>query len=225
MISVIVPVCNEAAAIKALHEQRQREPNVEWIVVDGGSDDHTLFELKQYNDWKVLGIKPGGRARQMNYGAQQAGGDVLLFLHADSELPPNWTYLVRNALRSTKVAGGAFHIRYKSQTIPTWLCYWLAFRSRHTRLPYGDQAIFVRRKIFNQLGGFPDQALMEDYEFSRRLRRQGQIQILPQTVHTSARRFEQGGVLRTGVRMKVIWLLYCLGVAPEQLARWYRAIR
>lgn len=224
MLTIIVPTYNEAANVDALHAQRLQFSQTQWIIVDGGSSDGTLTTLKQFSDWTVLTQTPGGRAKQMNLGAQYAQGEVLLFLHADTQLPVKVTELINHVLQDQSVVAGAFHIRYQSERIAHWLCHWLAFRSRHTRLPYGDQAIFVRKNIFEQMGGYPDQPLMEDYEFSRRLWRYGKLVVVPDPVVTSARRFE-AGILKTGLLMKAIWGLYNLGFSAERLAGWYKAVR
>ena len=221
-LSVIVPVLNEAAGIgptlQALAALRASGHEV--IVVDGGSADATVHIAQPLADRVVAG--PRGRARQMNAGAAVAQGKVLLFLHADTLLPAGADALIAQAL-ARGARWGRFDVRISGGA---WLFPLIAslmnLRSRLSGIATGDQAIFVERNLFTQLGGYADQPLMEDIELSRRLRAVAQPACLRQRVLTSGRRWQQHGVWRT------VWLMWRLrwrywrGVPPDVLARAYR---
>ncbi len=223
-ISVIVPVLDEEARIGGQLERLAMLPGLpEVIVVDGGSRDRTVERVKAAGHTKLL-VAPRGRGSQMNAGAAAATGDVLLFLHADVELPldaPRW---IAEAFRDPTVVAGAF----RTWTVPDgarrrWLAPLLHLadaRSRYSRFPYGDQAMFARAGTFHAVGGFPEQAVMEDVELSRRLSRAGRIRTVPCSVRVSGRRF-QSRPLRYLVLMNVFPFLYRLGVTPRVLARLY----
>jgi rSAM/selenodomain-associated transferase 2 len=221
-LSIVMPVLNEAgrvgASLAALAPLRAQ--GVELIVVDGGSADGTPARCDTLAD-RVLAA-PRGRARQMNAGAAVASADALLFLHADTELPPNALALVGAALG--RRAWGRFDVRIEGHS--RWLPIVAALmngRSRLTGIATGDQAIFVTRAAFDAVGGFPDQALMEDIELSRRLRaRFGRPACLRAKVVTSGRRWDERGALRTIVLMWRLRWLYWRGASPERLAAVYR---
>ncbi len=223
-ISVILPVLNEEktisrtlAAVMALHPH-------EIIVVDGGSADRTRRICVEAGA-KVLMTGPG-RARQMNRGALDASGDVLLFLHADTRLPASALRDIAAALNDARYVGGRFDVELDSDR---WLLkvvgFMISLRSRLSNVGTGDQAIFVRREILAELGGFPDMPLMEDIAFCRMLRRAGKVACLRSKVVTSARRWEAGGVWRTIFRMWTLKLLYLAGVPPARLKRFYADTR
>ncbi|MCS6814303.1 MAG: TIGR04283 family arsenosugar biosynthesis glycosyltransferase [Cyanobacteria bacterium] len=223
-ISVIIPVLNEAATIADSLSHLQRAAGamaIEVIVVDGGSQDGTRDQLAG------LGITvltaPPGRAHQMNAGAARATSNVLLFLHADTRLPLGFPVLVNQVLSTPGVIAGAFALSIDGD-LPglRWVEWFANWRSRTLRMPYGDQAIFLRAEQFHAIGGFPQQPIMEDYELIRRLRRRGQIAIVPQPVITSARRWQKLGVLQTTLINQAIVAAYRLGVSPQRLVRWYR---
>ncbi len=192
----------------------------ELIVVDGGSRDETVALCRAAGCQVLTG--PRGRARQMNAGAAGAQGDVLLFLHADTQLPAQADELIDRALRRGAL-WGRFDVRIqgRSPMLPL-IAALMNLRSRGSGIATGDQAMFVRRDLFRRLGGFADQPLMEDIELSRRLRALGRPACLRQPVCTSGRRWDTHGVWRT------IWLMWRLrwrywrGVSPELLAREYR---
>ncbi len=217
-LSIIVPVLDEApgiaATLHALAPLRQRGHEV--LVVDGGSSDGTIACCEGLAD-RVLQA-PRGRARQMNAGAAVARHTMLLFLHADTTLPAAAEEAVAAA-----PAWGRFDVRIESHSPMLMVVATLMnLRSRCTGIATGDQAIFVRRELFQRVGGFPDQPLMEDIELSRRLRAIAPPLCLRQRVTTSGRRWEQRGVWRT---IALMWLLrwrYWRGVAPDVLARAYR---
>ncbi len=221
-LSVVVPVLDEAERIgRQLAELGATVGIDEVVVVDGGSRDGTPDVVRRAPGVRLI-TAPRGRGTQLNAGARAARGDVLLFLHADVTLPADAATCVRDALADPAVVAGAFRVRTVADA-PGWLGPLLRFadlRSRVTRLPYGDQAVFVRRDAFERVGGFPDQPLMEDVELARRLRRVGTIRTVPGVVRVSGRRF-LANPIRALVAMRVFPLLYRLGVSPARLARIY----
>jgi rSAM/selenodomain-associated transferase 2 len=221
-VSLIVPVLNEAQAIacalQGLAELRAQGAQV--IVVDGGSSDATLEHCKGLVDLVLIG--PRGRARQMNFGAERAAGSTLLFLHADTRLPGAALMLVQRALHAGH-DWGRFDVSIEGRSpLFPMIATLMNWRSRLTGIATGDQAIFVRRDVFEALGGFPDQPLMEDIELSKRLRRRGSPACIAQRVVTSGRRWEQHGVWRTIALMWRLRFLYWCGVSADQLAKDYR---
>jgi rSAM/selenodomain-associated transferase 2 len=222
-VSVIVPVLNEESRIEGLMDALSAIEGVdEVIVVDGGSTDRTA-DLVRARPWVGLRRARRGRGAQMNAGAKIATGDVLLFLHADVRLPRDAVRWVDEALVEPDVVGGAFRTWTVADGARTWLAPFLHLadlRSRYTSLPYGDQGIFVRAAVFRQLGGFPEQALLEDLEFSRRLRELGPIRTVPAAVRVSGRRFLARPVYYALV-VNVFPLLYRLGVPPRVVERLY----
>ncbi|MGE0703645.1 MAG: TIGR04283 family arsenosugar biosynthesis glycosyltransferase [Vicinamibacterales bacterium] len=224
-VSAIVPVLNEASRVGPLVQSLLRMGIHEVIVVDGGSTDGTADHARSTGQCQVLAA-PRGRASQMNAGARVATGTVLWFVHADSQPPPDALVLIDEVMSGGDVVAGAFHILTVADT-PGWPARWLRLanvRSYYTRLPYGDQAIFVRRDTFEQIGGFPVQPLFEDLELSRRLRRMGRIQTVPRTVIVSGRRF-MARPFYYAFLMNLLPLLYRAGVPASMLARTYRAVR
>jgi rSAM/selenodomain-associated transferase 2 len=222
-LTLIVPVLNEvtgmAATLAAL--QPLRRAGAELIVVDGGSSDGTLTCCAGLSDQAMPG--PRGRARQMNHGAQCAQGDVLLFLHADTRLPETAWSAIAAALASGRHDWGRFDVEIAGRS--RWFPLIAAFMNRRSRwsgIATGDQAMFVRRQLFLDVGGFPDQPLMEDIELSRRLRRCGPPACLRERVITSGRRWETDGVWRTILLMWRLRLLYWLGADVNKLAKAYR---
>lgn len=217
-ISVIVPALNESRAIDACLASVQAQPgDVEMLIVDGGSRDDTVARASRYA--RVL-TSGRGRAIQMNAGARQSAGEVLLFLHADSRLAPGALGAVRAALSDPDVVGGTFTLRFDPET-PLLRAYAYTTRFRPRLFHYGDQGIFVRRTTFDALGGYREQPLMEDVDFLRRLRRTGRTVLLPLAVTTSARRFQRHGIVRQQLRNAMLMTLYLAGVPPARLARWY----
>lgn len=218
-ISVIIPVKNEAQTLEKTL-QCLKSSGVEIIVVDGGSQDETVAIAQQFGVI-VLTSSPG-RGQQMNLGAQAATGEILLFLHGDTQVPPQFAPWIRHTLNQLQVVAGAFDLKIAA---PDWglrLVEWgVRQRSRWFQLPYGDQGIFLRRSRFWELGGFPNQSIMEDFALIQRLRQFGQIAIVPIPVLTSARRWQRLGILQTTWRNQVMLLGYWWGLSPEQLAQWY----
>ena len=219
-ISVIAPVVNEQEQLAATLSHLHLGPGDELIVVDGGSTDRTLDIARQFTP-QVLSSPPG-RARQMNVGAARASGDILLFLHADTHLPPGGLDAVRRAMQPPHIAGGAFRLVIEPTTPALRLIAWGAnLRSRLGRLPYGDQALFVRRRLFEQLGGYADEPFLEDVKLVRAMRRHGRLAFVAQPARTSGRRWLSEGVVYTTVRNNVIVGLFFCGVSPTTLKRWY----
>jgi rSAM/selenodomain-associated transferase 2 len=221
-ITIIIPTLNEAANIEAALARLQplRGRGHEVIVADGGSADGTAALASAAAD-RVIDA-PRGRARQMNAGAQHARGDVLLFLHADTQLPAEADRLILDGLRGSGRAWGRFDVRIAGRH---WLLPLIAFgmnqRSRLTRVCTGDQSIFVRRDLFARLGGYPAIALMEDIALSKALRRTGRPLCLAAPVVTSGRRWERNGVARTMFFMWGLRLRYFFGARPARLAELY----
>jgi rSAM/selenodomain-associated transferase 2 len=216
-LSVIVPALNEApgigGALQALAPLRAAGHEV--IVVDGGSDDGTREIAAALCDAALLA--PRGRALQMNAGARHARGDALVFLHADTRLPPRADGMILDSLRTH--AWGRFDVTIEgSHALLPVIARAMNLRSRLTGVATGDQAIFVRRRAF---AGFPEIELMEDVAFSKAMRRRGAPACLRARVVTSGRRWEARGVLRTVALMWRLRLMYALGARPERLARRY----
>ena len=219
-ISVIVPTLNEQAGLAATLDAFSLNDGDELIVVDAGSTDGTPDVARRYTPQFYQG--PRGRARQMNHGARHAGGDILLFLHADTLLPPGGLDAVRRALQQPGTVGGAFRLIITPATPALRLVAWgTNLRSRFGGLPYGDQALFVSRRVFEELGGYDDVPFMEDIRLVQALRRRGRLAILPQAVATSGRRWQRDGILFTTARNILLMTLYFCGVQPATLKRWY----
>jgi rSAM/selenodomain-associated transferase 2 len=223
-VSVIVPTLNEEAVL-APTLQRARQAGVrEIIVVDGGSTDATVAIARQLAD-VVISVPPG-RAGQMNAGAQRARGTTLLFLHADTLVPDGFATLALAACARPGAVGGRFDVTLQPTSLLIRLTGELMnWRSRLTCIATGDQAIFIRREVFNRLGGYAPIPLMEDVDLSRRMKRAGRTVCLSERVTTSARRWQKNGVVRTIVLMWSLRLLYFLGASPHRLQRVYQHTR
>lgn len=220
-ISVIIPTLNEESNLSRTLEALGNRENTEVIVVDGASEDQSPHIAQELGALLIKSER--GRARQMNYAARHAAGQIFLFLHADTILPQTWASNIREALKDADVCGGAFTLGIEGNSLKLRLIERLTnFRSRRFLLPYGDQGIFVRSGIFREMGGFPEITIMEDFEFMRRLRKKGVIRILSDRVITSGRRWERLGVFRTAAINQGVILGYYVGVPPEKLARFYR---
>jgi len=222
-LTVVVPTLNEAERIVACLQPLRawRKHGTELIVADGGSTDTTVVLAKPWADHVLVG--PRGRAKQMNLGASMATGDVLLFLHADTQLPADAPAVLEAALTDAQVSWGRFDVQIDGESpLLKLVAALMNLRSRHSGIATGDQAMFVRRDVFQRVGGFPDQPLMEDIELSKRLRKLSRPACLRQRVITSGRRWEQHGVLRTIVLMWMLRALYWIGLPAERLARMYR---
>lgn len=223
-ISVVLPVLNEEQSIRGTLQSLIRLTPYEIIVVDGGSRDRTLEICKEFAVDVMHAER--GRARQMNVGARRASGEVLLFLHADTRLPQSALNDIAAALSDSRYLGGRFDVELEG-------AHWMLkivgtlinCRSRATKVATGDQALFVRREVFERMGGFPDIPLMEDIAFCRALKRIGGVACLRSRVITSARRWERDGVWRTIFKMWSLKVCYLAGVSPMRLKRFYADTR
>jgi len=223
--SIIVPVLNEEGAINALIGRLkglEGASGTQIIVADGGQDWHTLDAITCEGVIKVR--SPRGRGRQMNEAAGYATGDILLFLHADTQLPVNGLSLIENAMRDGSCVGGAFDLAIaSSHPLFRMIERTASLRSRITRIPFGDQAIFMRKTYFDSIGGYRDIPIMEDVEIMKRVKKRGDsIVILRDRVATSPRRWEKEGIVRCTLRNWLLQALYPLGVPARTLARFYK---
>jgi uncharacterized protein len=220
-LSVVIPALNEAGHLAETLATLALGRGVEAIVVDGGSTDATLAVARAAGARTLAARSP--RSIQMNAGSAMAGGDILLFLHADTRPPMGFQAQVRQTLAHPRVAAGAFHLRIdaagRSLRIIECAANW---RAHFLQMPYGDQALFLRRDVFWESGAFLPIPIMEDFEFLRRLKRRGRIALAPGSAVTSARRWQQIGVVKTWLTNQRVIAGYCMGVAPERLANWYR---
>ena len=217
-ISVIIPTLNEENhVLSAIRSAKQPGREDEIIVVDGGSTDNTVKIAQPH---AVVLASPRGRAVQMNTGAQHAAGDVLLFLHADSCLPSHALTNLELVMADPEIVGGTFTLKFDHPHRLLRLIAWFS-RFRFRYFHYGDQGIFVRRTIFEQLGGFKEISIMEDLDFLRRLRTRGQVALINLPITTSARRFLANGILRHQILNIALVILYLFGTKPQALLRWY----
>jgi rSAM/selenodomain-associated transferase 2 len=221
LISIIIPTLNEADHIQTTLRSLSNNADTEIIVVDGGSTDATRT-LAAATGATVLSAPPG-RARQQNIGAAAATGGILFFLHADTQVPPDYRDLIRRTLRLPGVSAGAFSLAAADRDPGLQAITRIAnLRSRWLHLPYGDQGLFLEARLFFKLGSFPEQPIMEDFVFVRKLRNHGRLITLPQTVVTSNRRWQQLGVWQTTYINQLMIFGYYVRIAPTTLARLYR---
>jgi rSAM/selenodomain-associated transferase 2 len=219
-LSVVIPALDEANWIAAAVESARTEAAVV-IVVDGGSRDGTP-DIAAAAGAEVF-TSPAGRARQLQAGAKVSESDVLVFLHADTRLSPGYGDAIREALRAPDVVGGAFRLRFDTRSASLRLVEWAArMRAAVLCWPYGDQALFVRRSVLEEIGGVPQAPIMEDLDLVRAMRRRGRLKLLPLAVTTSARRYLDRGVMRTAGIHLVAAAGWMLGVDRMRLARWVR---
>lgn len=221
-MSIVVPTLNEATRIESCLCRLCRDfPDCELVVVDGGSTDGTVDLAARY---ACTVRSAAGRAVQMNTGAALTTGEVLWFIHADCQVPADALDLLRRAVADPGVVGGGLRIRFDQRSLGLdYLAASSNQRARRLSWIFGDQAMFVRREVFESVGGFPELPLMEDLEMSRILRRRGRLAVLPTTVTASARRLVEQGVWRMTVLMQLLKLQYFLGVDPERIRRRYEA--
>ncbi len=218
-ISIIIPTLNEANNIQGLVEQTRTLGPCEIIVVDGNSTDDTVARAAGAD--QVL-TSVSGRAKQQNLGASSSTGDVLLFLHADCRLPETSLVSISEVMTDQRVIGGCFQQRIDA---PGWR-YRIIERGNAARvcwlgMAYGDQAIFVRKSVFDSVGRFPDLRLMEDVFLMKRLTKLGKFVLLPDRLTVSARRWQKHGILRQTLRNWTLLTLAFCGVSPDRLARYY----
>ncbi len=220
---MVVPALDEAAQVPALLDGLGGFDEV--VLADGGSADATVALARAHPARPAVVVDRGGRAAQCNAGAAAATGDVLVFVHADSRLPPSAPAALRAACADPDVVGGNFALRFDGGDRFARV---LAAVYRHQRrlgLYYGDSCVWCRRAAFDALGGFRELAIMDDYDFVRRLERHGRTVCLPGPATTSDRRWRAIGIPRTLLSWTVIRWLYVAGVPPGRLARLYRVVR
>jgi rSAM/selenodomain-associated transferase 2 len=218
-LSVVIPTLNEASVVGPTIQRVQAQPGPkEVIVADGQSDDATRAVARREGATVVHG--PRGRGPQMNQGAERATGDALLFLHADTFLPADGLATIRRTLSEPAVEAGIFRLRFTRET-PLLRLYALATRLPWIRLAFGDRGLFVTREAFEAVGEYPDWPMFEDLELADRLYRRGGFRFVDEAVFTSPRRFEAHGPLRQQLRNAYLWLHYCLGTNPDEVAHLY----
>ena len=226
-LSIIIPVYHEADIIEPIISTLKvlnGNPGVEIIVVDGDPDGSTIRVLGDARVKTLLAKK--GRASQMNRGAAASKGDILLFLHADTRLPPHALQHILEIFRKRRIIGGSFDLGIQSEKKAYRLIEKMVYyRTRLTKIPYGDQAIFLSRRIFFRIGGFKEIPIMEDIELMKRIRAKGYpIGIIPHPVQTASRRWEKEGIVYCTLRNWALAALFLLGVSPEKLAEYYRQL-
>lgn len=224
-LAIVVPALNEEEALRRNLPAALAAAD-EVVVSDGGSADRTVEVARQLGARVVSG--PPGRGVQLTRGAEAAEAaeaDILLFLHADTRLPPDGARAIRQAVADGAI-GGAFCVRFDVDRPMLRLgARLINLRTRLTRLPLGDQAQFVTREGFRRLQGFRDWPILEDLDFAFRMKREGRTVLIEDRVTTGARRFVEQGIVRTVSTNWLIWMLFLLGVSPRRLARLYRHIR
>ncbi len=224
-ISIIIPTLHEGPIINQTIGSIFALPfdgEVEVIVVDGSPDGETLNTIRNNEVQKILSKK--GRAHQMNKGAANARGEILLFLHADTELPENALNTISSVMHKGDFVGGAFDLGIQSdRPIFRLIEMAVSLRSRCTGIPYGDQAIFIRKEYFHSTGDFKEIPLMEDVELMRRIKKNGdKIYIIPEKVRTSPRRWEKEGPIYCTLRNWVLITLYSMGIPADKLSKFYK---
>ena len=220
-LSIVIPVLDDTGPLRRLLTTLPADPRVAVFVVNGGAPDDRLNAMCRRPDIQLLTSAPG-RGHQMNVGAAAAAGRWIVFLHADTRLPPQWSDEILRASADPDVVGGSFRFRLDSAAWQARLIERAVERRvRWLDLAYGDQALFVRRDVFDAMGGYREWPLMEDVDFVRRLRRAGRLCHSAQPALTSARRWERDGWWRRSASNVVLQALFFAGVAPERLANWY----
>ncbi|MFN4258976.1 MAG: TIGR04283 family arsenosugar biosynthesis glycosyltransferase [Gemmataceae bacterium] len=222
-ISIIIPVLDEADHIRETIRALRARGAAEIVVVDGGSSDATLSAAAEAD---VVARAPRGRAAQMNHGAAHASGDILLFLHADCQLEEGALRAAEQLLCRQRVVAGCFTMRVRAEGgLYRAIDYCATARVRLTGIVYGDQGLFLRRALFERLGGFPPLRFLEDLYFSRELRRQGRIAVASQRIFVSPRRWQRQGLIQQTLRNWTLTALAAAGAPPDYLARFYPAVR
>ena len=224
MVSIIIPVLNEEKNIeKTLTQFNELKGDKEIIVVDGGSRDNTKEIAERIA--KVIDSEKG-RANQMNKGAQKASGDILWFVHSDSVISKNSIEELKLAIDQEYVGGGFSLKFYDYNTLfMKYISITSNLRAKYLGLYFGDQGIFVKKSVFESLGGYPRQEIMEDWEFSLSMKKVGKLKLISTPISTSSRRFKNGGQLRTHLLMHKIKLMYLLGTPTDKLVKMYKDVR
>jgi rSAM/selenodomain-associated transferase 2 len=221
-ISIIIPVWNDASALRQCLGAIGQIKGIHEVIVADASSDDASSAMAQANGARVVRCDQPNRGRQQNAGAAQATGDLLVFQHVDVEIAQEHIDALHSAADRDGIVGGAFYRKFdKSHRLRQWLVPVVRVYNRTIGALYGDQTLFVRRLQFKQMGGFKDIPLMEDIEFSRRLRKTGRIVLLDPPVWASARRHAQRGSLRVTLFNMLIMVLFRVGVSPWTLHRWY----
>jgi len=219
-IAIIIPVFNEAENLPKLLRMLSSLDADEIVLVDGGSQDDSQILLGRSPFRWLQSDK--GRAAQMNAGADVCESNTILFLHADTVVDNSAIVSIRDAMTDHKVVGGRFDLKLSGAHFALRLIEWMInLRSRLTKISTGDQAMFVRQSVFEELGGFSNQPLMEDIELSRRLKQKGKVACLREKITTSSRRWEQFGLIKTTILMWKLRFLYWIGISPNYLAQIY----
>jgi rSAM/selenodomain-associated transferase 2 len=220
-ISVIIPTLNEGENIvELLSYLHDLDSSMELIVSDGGSDDETITIAEKYC---TVVRAARGRGVQMNAGAKRAKGDILWFIHADCIPHPDSKNAIFDALSREEVVGGAFEYNLDEKGfLYRWTEFNSNFKNRVFKLFCGDMGIFVRRDVFQQIRGYKEIPLMEDMDFCKRLKKMGNVVVLPQRINTSARRWEEEGKMKNLIRNWLLQLGWTFGIDSKILANWYR---
>jgi rSAM/selenodomain-associated transferase 2 len=226
ILSIVIPVLNESRNINSVIENissQQCEYKYEVIVVDADPEGSTIKCIQEADVVKITAGR--GRAHQMNAGAEIARGDILLFLHADTVLPKDALSKISQILSDDKYVAGAFDLWIDSDKfLLKFISARASWRSRFNRIPYGDQAIFIRKDYFEKIGRYNEIPIMEDVDLMRRIKKDGKkIHIFRDKVKTSPRRWEKEGVFYTTIRNQILIALYYLGVSPYKLVKFYRS--
>jgi rSAM/selenodomain-associated transferase 2 len=222
-IAVVIPALNEVHDIEGAIASA-RAPEAEIVVVDGGSHDDTRNRASGAGARVIE--SPPGRAGQLRAGVlatERGESDVVLFLHADTRLPSGWPSAVARALEDSRAVGGAFRLRFSEEGIGLRILEWgVRVRVALFGLPYGDQAIFARRAALEAIGGVPQVGFMEDLDLVALLKKLGRVDVVPEAVTTSARRYRQGGLLRTTAGHLLAAFAWSAGVDRDRIERWVR---
>jgi len=219
MISVIIPIKNEPPEAAERLRELAAAPGVELLVADAGGNDETTRAFRSIGARIVTG--PGPRGERLARAAREARGEILFFLHADSDPPESALEVMRQSLENG-TAAGAFSLAYRSADARMrWIAWWANARSRWWGVPFGDQGIFCRRDVYERAGGFRSLPICDDVDLVRRLKRVGRLEIRPEKTITSPRRYRECGALRQVLRNWRVLAGYFLGVSPGRLERWY----